>query len=337
MMTGDDICRWGAHPDGSGTCFGLWAPGQKRLAVRFGNREVAMQRDGEGWFTCHVPGAGAGDTYAFVLADGRAVPDPAARAQAGDVHGPSVVVDPGRYRWRHNWTGRPWAEAVIYELHVGTFTPEGSFTAVAERLDDLADLGITAIELMPVAQFPGNRGWGYDGVLPFAVHPAYGTPDDLRALVDAAHGAGLMVLLDVVCNHFGPVGNHLEEYAPDFFDTARRTPWGATIAYQHAPVRRFFIENALCWLRDYRFDGLRLDAIDHINDPSDPAFLLELARTLRATIPDREVHLITEDNRNISYLHGSRPPCRNSRPAGAAHTGNRAASSRGGWRGGAGS
>ena len=181
---------------------------------------------------------------------------------------------------------------------------EGTFDAAADRLDHLAALGVTAVEIMPVAQFAGNRGWGYDGVLLYAPHNAYGTPDDLRRLVDTAHAKGLMVLLDVVYNHFGPEGNYLGAYAPDFFHPERHTPWGAAIAYERAPVRDFMIGNALYWLKEFRFDGLRLDAIDNIRDEdSDEELLVEMARRIRADITDRPVHLTTEDNRNITRLH----------------------------------
>lgn len=293
---------WGASLDGDIAHFALWAPGQEALVLRADGQDRPMQRGADGWFTLSVPGLAAGNDYAFILPDGTAVPDPAARRQKEDVHGPSQIVDPASFRWRHDFPDRAWEEAVIYELHIGTFTPEGTFDAAKQRLDALADLGVTAVEIMPVAQFAGNRGWGYDGVLPYAVHPAYGTPDDLRSFVDAAHGLGLMVLLDVVYNHFGPEGNYLNLYAPDFFDTARQTPWGAAIAYHRPPVRRFFIDNALYWLRDFRMDGLRLDAIDHVRDRSEPEILVELARTVRGGV-DRPVHLTTEDNRNIVRLH----------------------------------
>jgi malto-oligosyltrehalose trehalohydrolase len=189
------------------------------------------------------------------------VPDPASRYQPDDVHGPSVIVDPRSYAWQARaWRGRPWHEAVLYELHVGAFTPEGDFDGVRRRLDRLARLGVTAIELMPLAEFPGRRNWGYDGVLPFAPDACYGTPERLKALVDAAHERELMMFVDVVYNHFGPDGNYLGVYAPPFFTERRHTPWGAAIDFSQRPVRDFFIHNALYWLREYRFDGLRLDA-----------------------------------------------------------------------------
>lgn len=296
--------EWGPLAVEGGTRFRLWAPGQARLSLRCEGRDHPMQRDDQGWFALTLPGVGAGTEYGFVLHDGRVVPDPAARAQAGSVHGLSRVTDPGGFDW-HPWQGRPWHEAVILELHVGTFTPEGTFRAAIDRLTDLAATGITAIEIMPVAQFAVNRGWGYDGVLPYAPHPAYGTPEDLKALVDACHRHGLMALLDVVYNHFGPEGNYLETYAPDFFDADRLTPWGKAIAYDRPPVRRFFIENALYWLGEFRFDGLRLDAVDHLRDTSDPEILVEIAQEVRAHFP--RAHLTTEDNRNITALHERGP------------------------------
>ena len=298
---------WGAEfRDGGPTRFRLWAPGQERVAVRVGDdqAETGLDRASDGWFETEIPGLRPDIPYTFLVGDGSAVPDPAARAQMHDVHGPSRLVDPQAHRWRTpGWCGRPWEEAVIYELHVGTFDPSGDFDGVRRRLDHLARLGVTAIELMPVAQFSGRRGWGYDGVLPYCAHEAYGGPEGLKRLVDAAHEHELMVLLDVVYNHFGPEGNYLHAYAPEFFDPDRHTPWGAAIRYAAAPVRAFFIENALYWLQEYRLDGLRLDAIDQIRDPSAEPLLEELARRVRATVTDRPVHLTTEDERNIVRLH----------------------------------
>ncbi|MFQ8430990.1 malto-oligosyltrehalose trehalohydrolase [Amaricoccus sp. W119] len=302
-MMGDGARRWGSEPDGEGRAFRLWAPSQGALTLRLEGRDLPMKPGPDGWFSVTAE-ARPGDRYGFVLGNGLFVPDPAARAQAGDVHGASLVVDPSAHVWRTEWPGRPWAEAAICELHVGTFTPEGTFRAAIDRLDHLVETGFTAIELMPVSQFDGNRGWGYDGVLLRAPHNAYGTPDDLRALVDAAHARGLMVLLDVVFNHFGASGNYLAAYAPEFFREGAPTPWGAAIAYDRAPVRRFFIDAALGWIGEYRLDGLRLDAIDHVRDPgSDPEILIEIAREIRAAFPDREIHLTTEDNRNVTHLH----------------------------------
>jgi len=299
--------RWGAELLATGGArFRLWAPALDKvsLVATESKRSEPMRRLDHGWFELATdlvePGAG----YAFELPNGMQVPDPAARAQVGDVHGPSLLLDPRLYDWRTgNWPGRPWEEAVIYELHPGTFTEAGTFAGVEEKLDDLVELGVTVVELMPVAQFSGNRGWGYDGVLLYAPHVTYGGPGALKALVDAAHARGLMVFLDVVYNHFGPDGNYLHTYAPDFFHPELHTPWGAAIAYDRAPVRAFFIENALYWIEEYRFDGLRLDAIDQIRDESKPTIVEEIALEVRKRITDRHVHLTTEDDRNVNYLH----------------------------------
>jgi len=299
---------WGAELGHDGAArFRIWAPGQgsvSLVAAAHGALEP-MRPAGDGWFALKSRTVAVGEPYAFALGDGgMRVPDPAARAQAGDVHGPSLLVDPGAYRWETaDWQGRPWSEAVIYELHTGTFSKEGTFAGIEAKLDHLVETGITAIELMPVAQFSGNRGWGYDGVLLYAPHIAYGGVDGLKRLVDRAHARGLMVLLDVVYNHFGPDGNYLHLYAPQFFDASRQTPWGAAIDYAQAPVRRFFIENALYWLEEFRLDGLRLDAIDQIRDRSTPHILEELAAEVRQRLGDRHIHLTTEDERNITRLH----------------------------------
>jgi maltooligosyltrehalose trehalohydrolase len=278
-----------------GVEFHLWAPEERDLTLLIGDREVAMRQAGDGWHSAETA-AKAGDSYIFRLADGTMIPDPATRAQASSVHGPSLVVDHDAYAWQNTgWAGRPWEEAVLYELHIGTFTPEGTFRAAIDHLPHLRNLGVTAIEIMPVSHFDGSRGWGYDGVLPYAPHPAYGTPDDLKALIDAAHGHGIMVLLDVVYNHFGPVGNILPRLAARFFHPERHTPWGAAIAFDEAAVRRYFIENALQWIIDYRFDGLRLDATEEIEDDSQTHVLIELAETVRAAAQGRHIHLAVED------------------------------------------
>ena len=307
MSVGGEQWSWGAVPRGDGaTRFRLWAPGQKRVHVRSEAIGAALQMDaiGEGWFERVTDAVKVGAGYRFVLESGELVPDPASRAQFSDVHGASVVVDHDSYSWAEaGWRGRPWHEAVIYELHTGTFTDAGTFAGIESRLNHLCDLGVSAIELMPIAQFSGRRGWGYDGVLMYAPHNAYGGPDDLKRLVDAAHARGLMVLLDVVYNHFGPDGNYLHALAPDFFDRSRETPWGAAIDYTQPAVRAFAIENALYWLDTYRLDGLRLDAINQIEDPSTPHVLEELATTVRERFPDRHIHLTTEDDTNRTVLH----------------------------------
>ncbi|HBG50693.1 MAG TPA: 4-alpha-glucanotransferase, partial [Gammaproteobacteria bacterium] len=269
--------------------FRLWAPAQRapKLQISDDRAEYVLPMDpcGDGWFECVTNRARTGQTYCFRLDSGLAVPDPASRFQPRDAHGPSELIDPHAYRWRHeDWRGRPWREAVIYELHVGSFSPEGTYQGVIKRLDHLVELGITAIELMPVADFPGRRNWGYDGVLPFAPDSAYGRPEDLKALIDAAHAHGLMLFLDVVYNHFGPDGNYLNAYAPSFFTPRHHTPWGEAINFDDddsATVRAYFIHNALYWLEEYRFDGLRLDAVHAIRDDSEPHVLTALAEAVR--------------------------------------------------------
>ncbi|RCS25326.1 malto-oligosyltrehalose trehalohydrolase [Phyllobacterium salinisoli] len=296
--------RWGAHlrDDGS-AIFHLWAPAVEHLRLRLGGDERAMQPRGDGWFELEADDIRAGAAYQFVLPDGMAVPDPASRAQASDVHGPSLLTA-SDFDWKvKDWMGRPWEEAVIYELHPGTFSRDGGFDGIRRKLDHLADLGFTAIELMPVAQFSGKRGWGYDGVLPYCPHSAYGGVTGLKRLVDAAHERGLMMMLDVVYNHFGPDGNYLHAYAPDFFDSGRQTPWGPAIRFEEPAVRAFFLDNPLYWLEEFRFDGLRFDAIDQIRDESETPVLEEMAREIRERFADRHIHLTTEDERNIVALH----------------------------------
>ncbi|MGB3554774.1 MAG: malto-oligosyltrehalose trehalohydrolase [Jannaschia sp.] len=292
--------HWGPLIGPDGVQFRLWAPGSETLSLHLNGTDYPMDKRDDGWFAL-TRSAEDGAEYGFRLPDGRLFNDPAGHAQMGNVHSLSRLTVPS-HDWQHPPSPRPWEEAVIYECHIGTFTPEGTFRAAIDRLDHLVDLGVTALELMPVATFGGERGWGYDGTLLYAPHRAYGTPDDLRALVDAAHGRGLMLLLDVVYNHFGPEGSYLHALSPQFFDKERETPWGPAIDYAEAPVRRFFIDNAVYWLTEFRFDGLRLDAIDHIRDTSEPELLIQLARDVRARM-DRPVHLTTEDNRNVTYLH----------------------------------
>jgi 1,4-alpha-glucan branching enzyme/maltooligosyltrehalose trehalohydrolase len=229
---------------------------------------LPMDRLTDGWFQLDTSQASPGALYRYRIDGGLRVPDPAARANPDDVHGPSQVIDPAGFNWQDtDWRGRPWIEAVIYELHLGAFTADGGFTAAVQRLDYLVDLGVTAIELMPVADFPGMHNWGYDGALLFAPDHSYGTPNELKALVQAAHARGLMVLLDVVYNHFGPEGNYLQHYAPQFFNEHHHTPWGSAINFDGEGsriVRDFYIYNALYWLEEYHFDGLRFDAVHAI-------------------------------------------------------------------------
>ena len=254
---------------------------------------MPMESTGNGWFELEAA-CGAGTRYHFVLQDGTNIPDPASQCQHGDVHGDSIVVDPASYHWRYpQWRGRPWHETVLYELHAGIL---GGYAGVMQKLQPLADLGVTAVELMPIAEFPGARNWGYDGTLPYAPESSYGTPDDLRALIDAAHGHGLMVFLDVVYNHFGPDGNYLPVLAPEMFRADISTPWGPAIDFRHPEVRRFFTENALYWLLDYHFDGLRLDAVHAITESD---WLGEMATAVRRAVgPRRHVHLVLENDKN---------------------------------------
>ncbi|MDW7771985.1 MAG: malto-oligosyltrehalose trehalohydrolase [Desulfobulbaceae bacterium] len=299
-------------PEG-GVTFRLWAPAAEQidLCLSIHDKKILepMEMLEHGWFTIFHPDARAGDMYQFRVDSGLLVPDPASRYQARDVHGPSVVYDPVSFCWQdENWTGRPWEEAVVYELHVGTFSPQGTFRGIIERLDYLVELGITAIELMPLAQFPGKFNWGYDGTLLFAPYNGYGTPDDLKELVQAAHRKGLMVLLDVVYNHFGPEGNYLHAYAEEaFFKEEVHTPWGAAIDFcgpRSRTVRDFYIANTLYWLEEFHFDGLRYDAVHAIIDESDPDILEEIARQVRrGPGSSRKIHLILEnDNNQAGYL-----------------------------------
>ncbi len=282
----------------NGTRFDFWAPDVDAVTLIAGKGEVAMQRSGDGWFSA-TTASRTGETYAFRLPDGTVVPDPASRAQKDGVHGPSVV--PGPIATDSAWRGRPWHEAVLYELHLGTFTREGTLVAAAARLPALAELGITAVELMPLAAFAGRRGWGYDGVLPYAVHESYGRPEDLAAFVARAHELGLMVFLDVVYNHFGPDGNFLGLYASRFFRDDVATPWGAAIDFREPMVRSYFIENALFWLETYGIDGLRLDAVHAIVDDSERHVLVELAHAVRRRFAgERQVHLVLENEDNIA-------------------------------------
>lgn len=294
--------RHGVHfLDATSARFALWAPNARDVSVVIGQQAFALRSEADGWFIGEVA-CQPGDhyLYRFTNAQGESqdVPDPASRYQPDGVHGPSQAVDTGAFEWQHDtWTGRAWHEAVIHEQHVGV---HGGYAGVAAQLPRLAELGITAIELMPVAQFPGKRNWGYDGVLPFAPQNSYGKPEELARLVDQAHGLGLSVMLDVVYNHFGPDGNYLHSYADDFFDEGKQTPWGASIDFKRPEVREFFIQNALMWVCEYRFDGLRLDAVHAIDNPD---FLKELARRVRAAVePGRKVWLVLENEHNQAFL-----------------------------------
>lgn len=285
------------QPDGA-TSFSLWAPDAHSVAVRLGDGSVhTLHHQDDGWYSARVS-CGAGTAYRFLIDGQLSVPDPASRYQPQGVDGPSCVIDPNAFVWQcRQWQGRPWHETVIYELHPGAC---GGFAGIQARLPELLELGITAIELMPVSQCPGQRNWGYDGVFPFAPQASYGTPDELRQLIDSAHAQGLMVFMDVVYNHFGPHGNYLGEYASGFFRQDQPTPWGAAIDFRAAQVCDFFCENALMWVLDYRIDGLRLDAVHAIRDAD---FLGTLAQRVRSAVPDgRQVHLMLENERNQASL-----------------------------------
>lgn len=303
---------FGAQIGGAGeTRFRLWAPRAQRVELCIESDEprspTPMASMGDGWYELELDDAAPGTLYRFLIDSAMRVSDPASRFQPQDVHGPSEVIDPLAYVWSdEGWRGRSWEEAVIYELHVGAFTPSGTFAGVVDRFDHLAALGVTAVELMPVADTPGWRSWGYDGVYLFAPDAAYGRPEDLKALVDAAHQLGLMVFLDVVYNHFGPEGNYLHVYAPQFFTDRHRTPWGAAVNFDGGcrAVREFFIHNALYWIEEYHLDGLRLDAVHAIHDRSAPEILIELADAVHQRVGEgRRVHLVLENDDNASrYL-----------------------------------
>jgi maltooligosyltrehalose trehalohydrolase len=293
----------GAVTERGGTRFRVWSPETREVTLLLEDGgALPLSREPDGHHALVVPGVGAGARYRYRLDGKGPFPDPASRRQPDGVHGPSEVVDPSTYRWSDaGWSGLDPRALAVYELHVGTFTPEGTFAAAARRLPALAELGITAVELMPVAAFPGGRSWGYDGVALFAPAAAYGPPDDLRALVDTAHRCGLGVLLDVVYNHLGPDGNYLGAYSRHYFDPDLHTPWGAGLNFggaESGPVRAFFLENAAHWLAEYHVDGLRLDATHAIIDRSARSILADLAELAHGLSPRRLA--IAEDERNLA-------------------------------------
>ncbi|HLH04734.1 MAG TPA: malto-oligosyltrehalose trehalohydrolase [Bryobacteraceae bacterium] len=260
--------------------FELWAPEARKVEVQAGSRRWPLEKEERGWWSAEVEAAGPGSEYTFLVDGGEPTPDPRSAFQPRGIHGPSQIVDHSAYRWNDtHWQAPPLPSGVLYEMHVGTFTPQGTFLSAIERLDHLVELGVTHLELMPVNEFSGSSGWGYDGVDLYAPHHAYGTPDDLKTLVDACHARGLAVLLDVVYNHLGPAGNYLSRFGP-YFTKAYETPWGEAVNLDHegsVEVRRYLIDNACMWLRDYHFDGLRLDAIHAFYDRSAVHFLEELS------------------------------------------------------------
>lgn len=310
--------QFGARLTADGASFRLWAPAAKRVDLLLDKsslpeKSCALRRGDDGWFSGDISGVKAGARYKFRIDDEIDVPDPASAFQPEDVSGPSEVIDHASYQWRaSDWRGRPWQETVLIETHVGTFTPEGTYRAMIGKLDHLVATGITALELMPLADFAGSRNWGYDGALWYAPDSAYGRPDDLKALIDEAHLRGLMVFLDVVYNHFGPEGNYLGRYAPGFF-TEAQTPWGSAIDYRVPQVRAFAIDNALQWLRDYRFDGLRLDAVNTIIETGELPVLHDLSAAVGkfAAESSRHIHLVLENGDNrASLLDSAQDPPR---------------------------
>jgi maltooligosyltrehalose trehalohydrolase len=287
----------------NGVRFRLWAPlsSEVRLTIYDLERVVAMTAQPRGWYQVEVEDARPGMRYRFILENGQEVPDPASRFQPEDVDGPSEIVDPRNFGWTdEGWRGQAWEEVIIYELHIGTFTSEGTFLAVIEKLDSLVELGVTAVELMPLGDFPGRWNWGYDGAHLFAPDSSYGRPDELKALVNAAHNKGLSVFLDVVYNHFGPRGNYLQLYTP-LLNEQHLTPWGPAVNFDaegSAVVREFVIANARYWLNEYRFDGLRLDAVHEIRDFGSRHVLQEFAEEIRTSTNGRLIHLIVENANN---------------------------------------
>jgi maltooligosyltrehalose trehalohydrolase len=311
-------------PEAGGHTFSVWAPDHQRVELVLDDRRVAMQPDPApadspadpasdrwGWWRATVPGTGPGTRYRFAVDGGPPRPDPRSRWQPEGIDGPSAVDDPTAYPWSDaGWRGARLAGAVLYELHVGTFSEGGTFESAVDHLDHLVDLGVTAVEILPVAEASGRRGWGYDGVDLWAPHHAYGGPEGLRRLVDACHSRGLAVVLDVVYNHLGPAGNYLSEFGPYFTDRYR-TPWGQAVNYDGPGsdgVRRFVVDNALMWLSDYHLDGLRLDAVHAIYDDSALNVLEELAGAVEALSDHlgRPLWLIAESDRNDPGLVRSR-------------------------------
>ena len=299
----------GAQLQDNGVHFRVWAPARRQVEVAVlddHDQEQArhpLSRDAEGYFAGDVSGLEAGSRYMYVLDGDTRRPDPASRYQPETVHGPSAVVDPN-FAWTdQDWTGRPLEDLVIYETHIGTVTPGGTFESFIERLPYLQSLGVTAIEIMPVADFPGNRNWGYDGVSLFAPARAYGGPEGLKRLVDAAHAQGLAVIQDVVYNHLGPDGNYLRDFSPNYFTSGEHTPWGEAIDFSQPEVRAFFIANALYWAHEYHMDGLRLDATHALLDDDEKHILHDLSEQVHAGLPaERHFVLIAEDSRNEAWI-----------------------------------
>ena len=301
--------RFGTRIEADGAItFRLFAPAEECVRLRLeGQAEsLAMAQAGDGWHQVTAGEAHPGSLYRFVLADGTEVPDPASRYQPQDVAGPSEVIDPEAYRWHdQSWTGDAWHEVVLYELHIGTFTQQGTLAAAVDKLDHLVSLGVTAVELMCLSDFAGNRNWGYDEALLFACDSAYGRPEELKGFIDAAHRRKLMVILDVVYNHFGPEGNYLGRYFPEIESRDHQTPWGQALNFDgngSAEVREFIIANALYWIEEFHVDGLRLDASHQMIDESPYPILEELRDRVNQATRGRKIHLILEDEHNRAKL-----------------------------------
>jgi maltooligosyltrehalose trehalohydrolase len=296
----------GAQVIGDRVNFSVWAPTSKRVVLQLNSEPVEMTRDGEGIFRAEAA-ASAGDRYSYVVDGSKPVPDPVSRLLPEGVHGPTEIVNPDTFQWSdEKWRGVPYSDYVLYELHVGTFTQEGTFDGVIGKLPYLKELGVTAIELMPVAAFPGRWNWGYDGVSPYAVFAGYGGPEGLKRLVDAAHGVGLAVVLDVVYNHLGAEGNYLGMFGP-YFTKHHTTPWGDAVNFDDEESRRvrdYVVENALYWLREYHIDGFRLDAVQQIKDDSHEHIVAEITRKAKeyGARAGRLVTVIAEDDRNIASI-----------------------------------
>ncbi|HTW53232.1 MAG TPA: malto-oligosyltrehalose trehalohydrolase [Stellaceae bacterium] len=299
----------GAEPQGgNGVHFRVWAPAARTVAIEIeGGATETLSAEPDGYFSGLVSEAGVGTRYRFRLdSQGNALPDPVSRFQPDGPHGASQVVDPASFTWNDaDWSGVPRERLVIYEMHIGTFTPEGTWEAASHHLPALAELGITAVEMMPIADFPGKFGWGYDGVDLFAPTRLYGAPDDLRRFVDTAHELGLAVILDAVYNHFGPDGNYLRSYAAGYFSQKHGTEWGDAINFDgpdSGPVREFFTANAGYWIEEYHFDGLRLDATHRIYDDSDEHILAAIGRRVRAAAVGRETHIAAENEDQVARI-----------------------------------
>jgi maltooligosyltrehalose trehalohydrolase len=305
------VRRWpiGAEPCEEAFQFRVWAPRHNALSLQLeGQPPIPMDREDDGYFSVSVPQVKAGTRYRFQLADGESIPDPVSRFQPEGPHGSSLTVDPRQFTWTdQHWTGRPLEEYVVYEMHVGTFTHPGTWTAAAGELAELAALGVTAIEIMPVAEFAGDWGWGYDGVNLFAPLHHYGAPDDFRTFVDTAHRLKLCVILDVVYNHFGPDGNYLGKLSRDYFSTKHHTDWGDAINFDgpsNGPVREFFLTNAAYWIDEFHLDGLRIDATQDVHDDTPPErhILTDIGRRVREAAKERIVTLIAENEPQHSEL-----------------------------------